>query len=831
MGKEGPWAVKFTEKAEQVLLAAGEEATKRHHGYVGTEHILFALLGQGENIAVQAIARNDVDPLAVRQTAEHAIAQIKGRKRLSSVPFTPNAKRCLELAGDEAIRAGQSFVGTEHLLLGLSREEEGCAARILMELGLDFAAVNQSLQALLGGGGDDDAKEPSEGYGFSATQQQKRKLTMLESFSIDLTRRAALNKLDPVIGREREIQRLIQILSRKTKNNPVVLGEPGVGKTAIVEGLAQRIADREVPEILAHRKLVSLDLAAILAGTKYRGEFEKRLKTIIAEVVDARNVILFVDEIHTLMGAGASESSLDASNILKPALSRGEIQCIGATTLDEYRKHIEKDGAMERRFQTIIIDPPSPAETIAILKGLRDSYEAHHRVRILDEAIHAAVELSHRYITGRQLPDKAIDVLDETCSMERLRRTTKPPDVSALEEEVGRLERDKEESIRCQEYEKAAAIRDRLEKAKHTRSTILRVWKKTSKEIDGTITAASVAEALALMTGIPVASIREDEAARLTHMESHLHAMVVSQHNAIATVSKAIRRGRAGLKDPNRPLGSFIFVGPSGVGKTLLAKALAKFLFGSEDALIQLDMSEYMEKHNISRLIGSPPGYVGYEEGGQLTEKIRRKPYAVILLDEIEKAHQDFSNILLQILEEGRLTDSFGRHVDFRNTILIMTSNLGVRHLSHTASVGFRPERGERAPDNSRITEDIQEHFRPEFLNRLDEVVFFEHLSPDDMRKILELELDKIRTRLAAQHIRLTLSVEAADRLATLGSSDRFGARGIRRALEEHIENRIAEHILNGEIKPHTEVLCCLRDGAITFVPQPASAMVDVDTG
>ncbi len=813
-------SVKFTEKAEQILLAAGQEAKRRNHGFVGTEHILHALLSQGDNIAVQAMVRLDVDPEAVRRKAERALERIKGRKRASAVPFTPHAKRCLELAGEEAVGTGQRFVGPEHLLIGLAREEEGAAARILFDMGLDETSVVEAVRALLGGGGD-ESKEQPEKYAFPPAQKQSSSL--LETYGIDLTEQARKNKLDPVIGREREIQRLIQILSRKTKNNPVVLGEPGVGKTAIVEGLAQRIADKEVPEILANKRVISLDLAAVLAGTKYRGEFEKRLKNIINEVIAAKNIILFIDEIHTMMGAGASESSLDASNILKPALSRGEIQCIGATTLDEYRKHVEKDGAMERRFQTLIVDPPTPEETIRILEGLRDSYEAHHRVRILDEAIRAAVELSSRYISGRYLPDKAIDVLDEACSMERLRRTTKPPDVSALEEEIALLERNKEEAIRCQEYEKAAAIRDRLEDAKRRRDAIVKEWQRSAKEIDGAITAETIAETVSLMTGIPVSSVKEDEVTKLKNMERHLHEIVVAQDEAVRTVVKAIRRARAGLKDPKRPLASFLFVGPSGVGKTLLAKALARFLFGHEDALIQLDMSEYMEKHNISRLIGSPPGYVGYEEGGQLTEKIRRKPYAVVLLDEIEKAHPDFANILLQILEEGRLTDSFGRNIDFRNTTLIMTSNLGVRHLTGKTAVGFHSGSGGDTSVRKRIMQELEEHFRPEFLNRLDAIVFFDYLTRDNLREILKLEFKKIQERLAQQKIKVTLSREATEKLIDLGSSERFGARGIRRVLEEEIENRIAEAILDRKIKPGDSVLCCLQQDTFTFVPEPKS--------
>ncbi len=811
-------AVKFTEKAEKVLLRAGEEAKKRHHVYVGSEHILHALLSQGDNIASQALSRLDIDPLLIKQKTEEVLESIDPGKKLNSVPFTPNAKRCIELASDEAIQGGQFFVGTEHLLIGLVKENEGVAARIINEAGIDITDIEQSIKALLGGSGDDS--QSSEKYSFSSTQ--KKKPPLLESFGIDLTEQAAKNKLEPVIGRKKEIQRIIQILSRKTKNNPVVLGEPGVGKTAIVEGLAQKIADKEVPDILANKRLISLDLAAILAGTKYRGEFEKRLKNIISEVVNAKNIVLFVDELHTMMGAGASESSLDASNILKPALSRGEIQCIGATTLDEYRKHIEKDGAMERRFQTIIVDPPTKEETIEILTGLRDSYEAHHRVRITDEAIKKAVEFAQRYIADRYLPDKAIDVIDEACSMERLRRTTKPPDVSVLEEEIERLLRDKDEAIQCQEFEKAAAIRDRLEKAKKEREEILTKWKKSSKEIDGAINEETISETIALMTGIPVTNIKEDEAQRLTKLEEFLHETVVSQDNAISTVAKTIRRGRAGLKDPKRPVGTFFFIGPSGVGKTLLAKALAKFLFGSEETLIQLDMSEYMEKHTISRLIGSPPGYVGYEEGGQLTEKIRRKPYSVVLFDEIEKAHGDFANILLQIFEEGQLTDNFGRTIDFKNTILIMTSNLGLRHLTDKTSVGFQTG-GDRTTEiqERNVMDDLHDHFRPEFLNRLDSIVFFDQLTKKDLYKILDFELAKVQLRLDNQQITISLSDEIAEKFLDMSDYAKFGARGIRRILEEQLENRIAEEILNGTIQKNASVMCCLQEGAVVFVPQP----------
>jgi ATP-dependent Clp protease ATP-binding subunit ClpC len=791
-------AVKFTEKAEKVLLTAGSEAKQRTHGYVGTEHLLFALLVEPGSVAVQAIVRCCERSVGeVSQLVDNALQQTPQSAEIANISFTPHAKRCLELASDEAIRWGHFFITTEHLMLGLLREEEGSAGKIFQELGLRHEQIENEILAMLGEP-KDSGKEPS--YQFA--KPQNAKLSVLESFSVDVTEQAALNKLGPVIGRDKEIQRIIQILSRKTKNNPVVLGEPGVGKTAIVEGLAQRIADREVPEILSNKRVINLDLAAVLAGTKYRGEFEKRIKTIIKEVVEAKNIILFIDELHTMMGAGASESSLDASNILKPSLSRGEIQCIGATTLDEYRKHIEKDGAMERRFQTLLVDPPSKDEATEILAGLRDGFEAHHRVRITDEALRAAVELASRYISDRYLPDKAIDVLDEACSRERLSRTTKPPDFTSLESEIARFEREKDEAVHHQDFELAAGLRDKVEKLKRQRDDVHLAWKRSAKEIDGKIDAEAVADTIALMTGIPSANLKEEEATRLQNMGAALGEIVVSQPRAIEAITKSIRRSRAGLKDPNRPQGSFIFIGPTGVGKTLLAKVLAKFLFGNEESLLALDMSEYMERHSISRLIGSPPGYVGYEEGGQLTEKIRRKPYSVVLLDEIEKAHADFSNMLLQILEEGRLTDSFGRAVDFKNTILIMTSNLGVSSSLANSKLGFRPTAGDHERDEQLdlIREELEGHFRPEFLNRVDGVVTFDYLDETAATKIFEIELRKVGDRLAPRELRVDVTPDAAAAMIAKSFSEKTGARGIRRVIEERVEDPLSEMILTSEI-------------------------------
>ncbi|MCH2373951.1 MAG: ATP-dependent Clp protease ATP-binding subunit [Planctomycetes bacterium] len=805
-------AVKFTEKAEKILLGAGNEAKERNHDFIGTEHVLFALLTQQDSIALQAISRCEIHVNDLRKSVLDTLDRITGKESPATIAFTPHAKRCLELAGDEAVRWGHFYITTEHLLMGLLREEEGCAARLLFDLGVTSQQIEERILAILG-----EPKEPQKEEKYQFLNAQNPKLAVLESFSIDLTAQAKMNKLDPVIGRAKEIQRIIQVLSRKTKNNPVVLGEPGVGKTAIIEGLAQRIADKEVPEVLANKRVISLDLAAVLAGTKYRGEFEKRLKTIIKEVIEVKNIVLFIDELHTIMGAGASESSLDASNILKPPLSRGEIQCIGATTLDEYRKHIEKDGAMERRFQTVIVDPPNSAETTEILAGLRDGFEAHHRVRITDEAISAAVELSSRYIPDRFLPDKAIDVLDEACSRERLAHTTKPPDIATIEDDLARLEREKDQAVHSQDFEVAAKFRDDVEKLKENRDQILLDWKNSAQEIDGKIDSEAVSETVALMTGIPVANLKEEETARLINMEQDLQEMVISQNPAVKVVCRAIRRARAGLKDPNRPMGSFVFVGPTGVGKTLLAKALAKFLFGSEEALLSLDMSEYMEKHSVSRLVGSPPGYVGYEEGGQLTEKVRRKPYSVILLDEIEKAHPDLTNMLLQILEEGRLTDSYGRAIDFKNCILIMTSNLGVSTSISQSRLGFRQnaDDSERALQLAMITEELETHFRPEFLNRLDAIVTFDYLAGDAVRRIIDLELTKIHDRLATHNLSLSVSSEVLEKVIKDGYSEKSGARGLRRILEEVIEDPLSEMIILGQIQEGQTAQIDLETGKI----------------
>jgi ATP-dependent Clp protease ATP-binding subunit ClpC len=724
---------------------------------------------------------------------------------MGKLPQTPRAKKVIEYAIEEARNLNHNYVGTEHLLLGLLREHDGVAAQVLMNLGLKLEEVREEVLNLLGAGVENEEPATTE---KQSGGKGKSKTPALDSFGRDLTELAKEGQLDPVIGRKNEIERVIQILCRRQKNNPVLLGEAGVGKTAIVEGLAQMIISSNVPEILHDRRLVVLDLAMMVAGTKYRGQFEERIKAVMNEVRRAKNVILFIDELHTLVGAGGAEGAIDASNVLKPALSRGEIQCIGATTFDEYRKYIEKDAALARRFQAIHVNPPGKEDAVAILKGLRDRYEAHHRVQITDAALVAAVEMSDRYITQRFLPDKAIDVIDEAGARIRLRSMTKPPNLAELEEQIERLSIQKDEAVKNAEYEEAARLRDQAEQLRAKKEELQRQWRERSKEIDGVVDEEVVAEVISKMTGVPLTRLEKEEAQRLLELENELHKKVVSQDEAIRAIAKTIRRSRAGLKDPRRPMGSFLFLGPSGVGKTLLSKAIAEFMFGEEDALVQIDMSEYMEKHNVSRLIGAPPGYVGYEEGGQLTERIRRRPYSVVLLDEVEKAHPDVFNMLLQIMEEGRLTDSFGRHVDFRNVVMIMTSNIGSElikgggqsfGLRATAKGGAEERNYQSIKDT--VMKEVERFFRPEFIGRLDEVIVFRPLSGEHLKSIIELELSKVTRRLVEHGMRLELTDEAKDFLIEKGTNADFGARPLRRAIEQFVEDPLSEELLRGNFK------------------------------
>ena len=726
---------------------------------------------------------------------------------MGKLPQTPRAKKVIEYSMEEARHLNHNYVGTEHILLGLLREQEGVAAQVLMNLGLKLEEVREEVLNLLGhdmeGEGGRDGGRESGSPESTSSKGGKSKTPALDSFGRDLTDLARQKKLDPVIGREREIERAIQILCRRTKNNPVLLGEAGVGKTAIVEGFAQQVVSGNVPELLADKRIVVLDLAMMVAGTKYRGQFEERIKAVMNEVRRAKNTILFIDELHTLVGAGGAEGAIDAANVLKPALARGEIQCIGATTLDEYRKYIEKDSALDRRFQLIMVDPATKGEAIEILKGLRDRYEEHHRVKFTDESIEAAVELSSRYITGRCLPDKAIDVIDEAGARVRLRTMTRPPDLKEIDGEVEQLNKDKEEAVANQDFEKAASLRDQADKLRKKKDELTEKWREKSRETDGTVDEDVIAEVVSKMTGIPLTRLSTEDSARLMEMENVLHQKVISQEEAIKAISKAVRRTRSGLKDPKRPTGCFVFAGPTGVGKTLLAKALAEFMFGDEEALIQIDMSEYMEKHNVSRLIGAPPGYVGFEEGGQLTEKIRRRPYAVVLLDEIEKAHPDVFNMLLQVMEEGRLTDSFGRNVDFRNVLLIMTTNAGAEAIKNESSFGFtKPTKDASYNDmKARVMEQIERVFRPEFLNRLDETIIFRHLTNDDLKQVIDLELAKVRERLLERGLELNLTDDAKEFLIKKGSNLDYGARPLRRAIENYIEDPLSEELLKGEFK------------------------------
>ena len=799
---------RFTDRARKVMQLANQEAQRFNHEYIGTEHILLGLIKEGSGVAANVLKNLDVDLRKIRLEVEKLVQSGPDMVTMGKLPQTPRAKKVIEYSMEEARNLNHNYVGTEHILLGLLREQEGVAAQVLMNLGLKLEEVREEVLNLLGHGaeGVEGSERPGGLPGASsgeAPRAGKSKTPALDSFGRDLTELARQGKLDPVIGREKEIERTMQILGRRTKNNPVLLGEAGVGKTAIVEGFAQRVVEGNVPELLMDRRIVVLDLAMMVAGTKYRGQFEERIKAVMNEVRRAKNTILFIDELHTLVGAGGAEGAIDASNVLKPALSRGEIQCIGATTLDEYRKYIEKDSALDRRFQVVMVEASSKAETVEILKGLRDRYEQHHHVRITDDAVAAAVELSSRYITGRCLPDKAIDVIDEAGARVHLKSMTRPPDLKEIDEAVEKLNKEKEEAVANQDFEKAAALRDQADKLKKKKQTITHEWREKSRETDGVVDEEVIAEVISKITGVPLTRMTLEDSIRLMKMEEELHKRVVSQDEAIKSVSKAVRRSRSGLKDPKRPTGCFIFAGPTGVGKTLLAKALAEFMFGDAEALVQIDMSEYMEKHNVSRLIGAPPGYVGYEEGGQLTEKIRRRPYAVVLLDEIEKAHPDVFNMLLQIMEEGRLTDSFGRNVDFRNTILIMTTNAGAEAIKNESSFGFQKPDDDASYENmkSRVQEQVEKVFRPEFLGRMDDVIVFRHLTNDDLADVVELELGKVRERLADRGLKLLLTPEAKAFLVKKGSNLDFGARPLRRAIENFVEDPLSEELLKGEFQ------------------------------
>ncbi len=794
------------------MALANQEAQRFNHEYIGTEHMLLGLVKEGSGVGANVLKNLDVDLRKVRLEVEKLVKSGPDMVTMGKLPQTPRAKKVIEYAIEEARNLNHNYVGTEHLLLGLLREQDGVAAQVLIVLGLKLEEVRDEVLNLLGAGADFE-----EGQAMPAAEGKKgkSKTPALDSFGRDLTELAREDKLDPVIGRSREIERVIQILCRRQKNNPVLLGEAGVGKTAIVEGLAAKIVGNDIPELLADRRIVVLDLAMMVAGTKYRGQFEERIKSVMNEVRRARNVILFIDELHTLVGAGGAEGAIDASNVLKPALSRGEIQCIGATTLDEYRKYIEKDGALERRFQQIIVEPPNRKESIQILLGLRDRYEAHHRVRYTDEALEQAVDLSSRYVSGRVQPDKAIDVIDEAGARLRLKTMTKPPSLTRIEEEVAQLLAEKDEAVKNADYERAAELRDKAESLKIKKREMKQEWRDQTKEIDGVVDEEVVAEVVSSMTGIPLTRMEKDEAERLLSLEDELHKRVISQDEAVHAVARAVRRSRSGLKDQDRPMGSFVFVGPSGVGKTYLAKCLAEFMFGDSEALLVLDMSEYMEKHNVSRLIGAPPGYVGYEEGGQLTERVRRRPYCVILLDEIEKAHSDVFNMLLQIMEEGRLTDSFGRHVDFKNTILIMTSNVGASKITHQEAFGFqrRDEDVSYTKMKDMLKKELEDYFRPEFINRLDEVIVFKKLTHDDLTKIIDLEVAKLAERLRNKGLELELTQAAKDFLIERGTDEKFGARPLRRAIEQYIEDSLSESILRNEYEGCDTVVVDAKKG------------------
>lgn len=804
---------KFTDRARQVIILARKEADRFNHNYIGTEHILLGLIKLGEGVAVNVLRKMGLDFETVRMEVERAVGTGPETKMIGDIPLTARAKRVIELALDEAKKLSHTYIGTEHLLLGLLREGEGVAAKILQSLNVDIEAARAEVLKELGTEFSGKGEMPE-------SMEENVRSPALSAFGRDLTELAKEDKLDPVIGRSGEIERVIQILCRRRKNNPVLLGEAGVGKTAIVEGLAQKIITGDVPENLLDKRIITLDLALMVAGTKYRGQFEERIKAVMKEIKNSQNTILFIDELHTIVGAGAAEGAIDASNILKPALARGELQCIGATTLNEYRKYIEKDAALERRFQTIIVDPPSVDETIEILKGLRHKYESYHKAVVTDAALEAAAHLSDRYVAGRFLPDKAIDLIDEAAARVRIMAVTEPSLIKDIKDEMRKVKTKKEASVREQDFEKAARFRDEERMMRFKLEEALVDWKKRKSESKVIVTEEDIAQIVAKWTGIPVSRIEQAETEKLLHMEEGLHRYIVGQEEAVRAVCKAVRRSRADLKDPRRPIGSFVFLGPTGVGKTLLAKALAEFMFDDPDAMIQIDMSEYMEKFAVSRLTGSPPGYVGYEEGGQLTEQVRRRPYSVILFDEMEKAHPDVINVLLQILEEGKLTDSLGRKVDFRNTILIMTSNIGADLIRKNVTVGFHQER-----DNVSSYEDIRDKLmsemkktlKPEFLNRIDEIIVFHPLTRENLSGIIELEIEKVRNRLSPKGYGLEMSEKAKDYLIDKGYDPVYGARPLRRAVQRYVEDPVSEELLKNKMLPGQKLFIDLDGDQLTY--------------
>jgi ATP-dependent Clp protease ATP-binding subunit ClpC len=809
----------FTPRAQQVLALARKEADRFNHNYVGTEHLLLGLIKLGQGVAVNVLQKMGLDLETVRMEVEKQVGSGPETKMVGNIPYTPRVKKVLALAGKEAKALNHSYVGTEHILLGLLREGEGVAARVLKSLEVDIERTrNEILKEL-----DPNFTPPEaeEGGAPESGSRKDVKTPALRAFGRDLTELAKKGELDPVIGRRNEIERVIQVLCRRTKNNPVLIGEAGVGKTAIAEGLAQEIASGNVPELLREKRVVTLDLALMVAGTKYRGQFEERIKAVMDEIRRSKTVILFIDELHTIVGAGSAEGAMDASNIIKPALSRGELQCVGATTMNEYRKYIEKDAALERRFQTVKVDAPTIDEAIEILKGLRPKYEAHHKAKLTDDALETAVKFSERYITGRFLPDKAIDVMDEAGARARIGAMTRPPDVKEIEKEIEEIRIEKEAAIKAQDFEKAASLRDKEKQTKEKLDSILTKWREEREEKEVVVTADDMMHIISKVTGVPLQRMEQAETAKLLAMEAELKTRIIGQDEAVTAISKALRRSRADLKDPRRPIGSFIFLGPTGVGKTFLAQRLAEFMFADRDALIQIDMSEYMEKFTASRLIGSPPGYVGYEEGGQLSEAVRRRPYSVVLFDEIEKAHPDVMHLLLQILEDGKITDSLGRKIDFRNTIIIMTSNVGAETLRKQTTMGFAATKpiGEHEYEGmrDRLMEEAKKTFKPEFINRLDDIIVFHQLSKADLMKIVDLEVDKVLVRVKAKEVHIELAETAKEFLIEKGYDPMYGARPMRRAVERYLEDPLAEELLRGNVKAGDTVQVAAAQGKLAF--------------